>query len=135
MMIEPSIYLNTLLHDVQTAGGKIELRSFSDANEIFALPHPVLFNCTGLGSGSLFNDAELVPIKGQLSILLPQPEVNYNLITSSAYMFPRSDGIVLGGTYEKGQRDGKPTSIAGQNIREANQRLFSEMRRIQQMVR
>ncbi len=131
MMIEPSLYLNTLLLDVHTAGAKIEVRSFSSAEEILGLPHEVIFNCTGLGAGQLFHDPELVPIKGQLSLLLPQPGVDYNLITNSAYMFPRADGIVLGGTYEKGQWDATPTAEASQNILRSHQRLFSEMARLQ----
>ncbi len=131
MMIEPSVYLNTLLLDVQTAGAKIEVRSFSNADEILGLPCETIFNCTGLGAGQLFNDTELVPIKGQLSLLLPQPEVAYNLITNATYMFPRADGIVLGGTYEKGQWDATPTAIASEAILRANRRLFGEMARIQ----
>ena len=63
-------------------------------------------NCTGLGSSQLFGDKELITVKGQLSILLPQPEINYgyvNLTPSGLlYMFPRKDGIVLGGTSDKG---------------------------------
>lgn len=131
MMIEPSIYLNTLLLDVQTAGAEIKIRPFSNAGEILQLPHEVIFNCSGLGSGQLFPDPELVPIKGQLCLLMPQPEVNYNLITNATYMFPRSDGIVLGGTYDKGQWDATPTELAKRSIFAANQRVFSEMARIQ----
>ena len=43
------------------------------------------------------------PVKGQLTILLPQPEVQYAAIARDTYMFPRSDGIVLGGTHEEGE--------------------------------
>ena len=61
-----------------------------------------MFNCTGLGAKALFNDDELTPIKGQLTFLLPQPEVQYATIGGDLYMFPRSDGILLGGTHEEG---------------------------------
>jgi glycine/D-amino acid oxidase-like deaminating enzyme len=63
------------------------------------LPEPVVFNCTGLGARDLFEDKELIPVRGQLEILLPQPEIDYSYL-SSGYMFPRSDGIVLGGTFD-----------------------------------
>jgi D-amino-acid oxidase len=59
-------------------------------------------NCTGLGARSLFSDTELMPIKGQLTFLLPQPEVNYAVIAGDLYMFPRRDGIVLGGAHVRG---------------------------------
>jgi D-amino-acid oxidase len=63
----------------------------------------VIVNCTGLGSNALFGDQELMPIKGQLAIILPQPEVDYIMIQGDYYMFPRSDGIVLGGTHDRGE--------------------------------
>ena len=103
MLIEPAIYLAALLEAVQSAGARVEVRRFRDASDILLLPHFTVFNCTGLGARHLFNDEELEPIKGQLTFLLPQPQVNYNLLSGSLYMFPRTDGILLGGSYEKGQ--------------------------------
>ena len=38
-------------------------------------------------------------MRGQLEILLPQPEVDYCYL-SDGYMFPRRDGILLGGTWD-----------------------------------
>lgn len=38
-------------------------------------------------------------VRGQLELLLPQPEIDYCYL-SSGYMFPRSDGIILGGTWD-----------------------------------
>ena len=46
---------------------------------------------------TLFGDPELVPVRGQLTFLLPQPEVDYAVIPEGIYMFPRSDGILLAG--------------------------------------
>jgi glycine/D-amino acid oxidase-like deaminating enzyme len=77
----------------------VVLQEFHDIAEIATLPEPVVVNCTGLGSRALFSDAELIPIKGQLTFLLPQPEVNYIVLADELYMFPRRDGIVLGGTH------------------------------------
>ena len=65
-----------------------------------ALPERLVFNCTGLGSRALFNDEELRPARGQLAILLPQPEVRYAFTGEMGYMFPRPDGIILGGSFE-----------------------------------
>ena len=82
--------------------GRIVVRAFATPSEVAALAEPVVVNCTGLGARDLFGDPELVPIKGQLTVLLPQPEVDYALATRDLYMFPRSDGILLGGTHERG---------------------------------
>ena len=131
MMIEPSIYLAELLAEVQAAGAKVEIRKFADGNEVLSLSQPIIFNCTGLGAKQLFGDEELMPIKGQLTFLMPQPEVNYNLITDAHYMFPRTDGIVLGGSYEKGQWNTTPDAAVTESILKGHQALFERMRRIQ----
>ncbi|HVF22986.1 MAG TPA: FAD-dependent oxidoreductase, partial [Pyrinomonadaceae bacterium] len=99
MLIEPSIYLSALLRDFYIAGGRVVVKEFRNRREIARLPEPVIFNCTGLGSRALFDDEELIPVRGQLEILLPQPEIDYCYL-SRGYMFPRRDGIVLGGTWD-----------------------------------
>lgn len=99
MLIEPQRYLNALLRDFYIAGGKVVVKNFHDRRELLRLPESVIFNCTGLGARALFNDQKLGPVRGQLEILLPQPEVDYCYL-SSGYMFPRHDGIVLGGTFD-----------------------------------
>jgi D-amino-acid oxidase len=107
MRIEPSIYLDALMNDFLLWGGKVVIRKFETPREVAALAENVIVNCTGLGSKALFNDPELVPLKGQLVVLVPQAEINYS--TSGAgkplppdagfvHMMPRTDGIVLGGT-------------------------------------
>ena len=99
MLIEPSIYLSALLRDFYIAGGKVVVKEFRSRREIARLPETVIFNCTGLGSRALFKDEELTPVRGQLEILLPQPEIDYCYL-SAGYMFPRRDGIILGGTWD-----------------------------------
>jgi D-amino-acid oxidase len=99
MLIEPSIYLSALLRDFYIAGGRVVVKEFKSREEIARLRETVVFNCTGLGSRALFNDKELSPVRGQLEVLLPQPEIDYCYL-SGGYMFPRRDGIVLGGTWD-----------------------------------
>lgn len=132
MMIEPSIYLSTLLGEVQGAGAAIEIRRFAITGEILGLPQQVIFNCTGLGARELFQDQELIPIKGQLSILMPQPEVAYNLIAGPFYMFPRTDGVVLGGTFNRNQWDLAPEDSVRRRVLEGQRALFEQMRKNQQ---
>jgi D-amino-acid oxidase len=100
MLIEPSIYLAALLRDFYTAGGRLIVKEFRSREEIMRVPEPVIFNCTGLGARALFDDKKLIPARGQLEILLPQPEIDYCYL-GPGYMFPRSDGIVLGGTFDR----------------------------------
>jgi D-amino-acid oxidase len=128
MLIEPAIYLNALIRDFHAAGGRIVIREFASAREIAALREDLIFNCTGLGARSLFGDEELTPIRGQLVFLVPQPEVNYCTIGPSGYMFPRHDGIVLGGSFDRGESNMEPDPAISERILRDNGRLFSGMR-------
>lgn len=107
LIIDPDIYLRALLRDVENAGVAIRRERFTDASEIMRLRERVIINCTGLGSGELFEDEHLTPVRGQLTHLLPQPEIDYSYVAGTPegtlYMFPRQSSIVLGGTHEHGQ--------------------------------
>jgi D-amino-acid oxidase len=127
MLIEPYPYLRALLRDFRLVGGRVVLQEFHDIAEITTLPEPVVVNCSGLGSRVLFSDTELIPIKGQLTLLLPQPEVNYIVLAGGLYMFPRRDGIVLGGTHVRGDWSLEPDLAAKSQILAGHSRLFSRL--------
>lgn len=121
MLIEPQTYLRVLLRDFYIAGGKLVVKELRDRRELMRLPERIIFNCTGLGARTLFNDQKLGPVRGQLEILLPQPEIDYCYL-GPGHMFPRHDGIVLGGTFDHDdwslqpradQRDGILAAHAG----------------------
>jgi D-amino-acid oxidase len=128
MLIEPAIYLPALMRDFYSAGGKIVIREFAAAGDLTSLREDLIFNCTGLGARALFGDQELMPIRGQLVFLLPQPEVNYcTLGPDNIYMFPRHDGIVLGGSFERGVWNTEPDSGTTERILRENAALFDAM--------
>ena len=128
MLVEPAIYLNALLRDVHIAGGKVVVGELRDRQAVAALPERIVINCTGLGAAELFGDDQLMPVKGQLTVLFPQPEINYIVIQRGLYMFPRSDGILLGGTFERGDRSLDVNPEAERRIVEGHSRLFASMR-------
>jgi glycine/D-amino acid oxidase-like deaminating enzyme len=128
MFIEPSIYLNTLVRDFYIFGGRIRRVMFTTPNQLSTLSESIVVNCTGLGARELFGDRELMPIKGQLTVLLPQPEVDYAIVGMGLYMFPRRDGIILGGTFERGVETMEPNPEAKQRILAGHQRIFGSMR-------
>lgn len=128
MFIEPPVYLNALMRDFRLAGGRIQVRTFEDRREILGLDEPVIINCTGLGSRELFGDTDLQPIKGQLTVLAPQDEVSYLMIHRGLYMFPRRDGILLGGTHERGEWSLRPDQEAISRIVSGHRRIFDNMR-------
>ena len=128
MYVETGRYLRQMLRDVQVAGGRIEVRRFATPADIAALPERLVINCTGLGSRELFNDEGLHPVRGQLAILEPQPEVRYAITGGPGYMFPRADGIVLGGTFEMDQWDPAPVPASVARIVARHKRFFGSFR-------
>ncbi|HEX3374333.1 MAG TPA: FAD-dependent oxidoreductase [Edaphobacter sp.] len=127
MLVEPPIYLPAMLTDVRIAGGKVVVRELKGLDEVRGLREKLVFNCTGLGAKALFGDEELTPIRGQLTMLLPQPEVTYATVYENTYMFSRRDGIVLGGTHEMGDWNLQPDLTTKAAILAKQASLFEGM--------
>ena len=132
MFIETPRYLRALMRDFRIAGGRVVVGEVADRRQLAALPEPIIVNCTGLGAKALFGDDALTPIKGQLVVLRPQAGVDYLSIGGgrfstggSQYMFPRTDGILLGGTFERGVDTLEPDPEETGRIL-ANHRAFFE---------
>ena len=100
LMVQTTVYLRQLLRDFYNAGGRLVVKDLKSREEVMRLAKPVIFNCSGLGARALFGDEKLMPVRGQLEVLLPQPEIDYGYI-GPGHMFPRSDGIFLGGTFDR----------------------------------
>lgn len=128
MYVEMGRYLRQMIRDFETAGGKFEIRHFGSPAEIGSLAQSLVFNCTGLGSRALFNDLDLHPARGQLAILEPQPEVRYAVTGGPGYMFPRPDGILLGGTFELDQWDATPDPQTIATMIADHKRFFASLR-------
>src|SRR5262245_12808622 len=136
--IEPSIYLENLVTDFTLWGGRIVMRKFDTRRDLAALGEPIVVNCTGLGARDLFDDRELVPLKGQLTVLVPQPEVNYHTNgpnnapqrpgSLGIHMMARKDGIVLGGTSQRDVWTLEPDEDERKRVVESHIAVFSAMR-------
>lgn len=74
-------------------GGRIETRTFNAPSELTTLAQPVVVNCTGYGARALFADDSIVPFRGQIAWLPPQPEVRYSVYYNGVSVIPRPDGV------------------------------------------
>jgi len=128
LYVETGRFLRQLMREIQIAGGRIEQRRFASPADVAALPERLVFNCTGLGARDLFGDTELRPARGQLAILLPQPEVRYAFTGEAGYMFPRADGILLGGTFQLDNWDLEPDPATTDRIIASHRDLFTRFR-------
>jgi D-amino-acid oxidase len=130
LFIETNIYLARLLDDFLLRGGKLHVQDFPDRTELARLAAPLIINCAGLGAKALFDDSELTPVKGQLTLLLPQTEVSYAYLdgASDLYMFPRRDAVILGGSHEAGAWSTEPDDAQARRIFEGHRQIVAGMR-------
>jgi glycine/D-amino acid oxidase-like deaminating enzyme len=119
-----------LISDFLAAGGVIETREFVTPADISRLRERTVINATGYGARALFGDESLVPVRGQLMRLIPQPEITYGMsYDDHFYMLPRRDGILLQspGVGDFGNADTTPNRAeAGATVlrvAELNQRI------------
>lgn len=129
MLIEPPRYLPAMLEDFRDASGTILVREIADRAAIARLPEKLVFNCTGMGAKDIFGDDELTPVRGQVTYLKPQPQVNYAVSHDQLYMLPRTEGILLGGTYELGMASLAPDIDKMRKMLARHKAFFDSYRR------
>jgi hypothetical protein len=77
----------------------------------------------------LFDDTDLMPVKGQLVFLPPDPAVDYMSFGGGRgmlHMFPRSDVLLLGGTFKLGDYTMHPEPDETARIVTEHQRIFAD---------
>jgi D-amino-acid oxidase len=88
-------YSRQLMTDFLIEGGSIEHAEFHSPSELSRIAQPVIINATGYGARALWGDESIVPVRGQIAWLIPQPEVNYGVIYKNINILARRDGIVV----------------------------------------
>jgi D-amino-acid oxidase len=107
LLIETPIFLKKLDADLRGNNVEFKRKTFTNVASVLGLQENVIVNCTGLGSKDIWTDPKLIPIKGHLALLKPQPALTY-LFSRSGYLFPRADAVVIGGTYRVGDATTNP---------------------------
>src|SRR4029077_16491994 len=92
-MFNISAYARMLVSDFLASGGKIEVVEFHSPADLGALRQKTLINATGYGARALFGDESVVPVRGQLARMIPQPDIHYGLIYRNVSFVPRRDGL------------------------------------------
>ena len=76
-------------------GGKMVRRAFPSRADVLALPEPVIVNCMGYGAKAIWGDETVVPVRGQIAWLIPQPEARYAIHYKGVNAVSRRDGVVV----------------------------------------
>jgi D-amino-acid oxidase len=122
-LIETPIYLQYLLDRFLDLNGGLVIKKVDDISDLIS-EGSILINCTGLGAQTLFQDKNMYPIYGQ--IVKAEVRENVSCVAAelpfegtfekAAYIIPRRDCIVLGGTAIKGKEDITPNEVYTQEI-------------------
>lgn len=101
-VVAPPIYLQRLYDQFLAAGGNVEIREIESLDEL-AGEAPLLVNCSGVGAREVANDAAVYPIRGQ-TMLLDASGIRVGYMDHDAidHIFPRADGVLIGGVKVKG---------------------------------
>ncbi len=128
--IDTTLFLPWLAQRFRRNGGSFVdlLEAFHSLEELAGLPHDIVFNCTGLGSRSLCGDERLVPVKGQIVLVDPQPDMNWSIKADGFYVYPRRYDTVLGGTVEWNVGDDQAESGTVDAIVRANKRILPHLK-------
>ena len=140
LLVEPPIFLKRLHNELVAKLGVPAFHKQTFAKpvgdqklspDIAKLKQKIVINCTGLGAGELFRDPRMSPIKGHL-ILLPPQKLNYLFSGYECrdwvqYIFPRQDGVIVGGTYQDDKPDTKVNVKVAEHMIGTVKNLFAGM--------
>jgi glycine/D-amino acid oxidase-like deaminating enzyme len=122
-------YSRQLVNDFLVEGGKIETLELHSPAELKQLSQKVIINATGYGARALWSDESIVPVRGQIAWLIPQPEVNYGVFYKNVYMLARRDGIVVQDAGKLGEMEGynDANEVADRPAAEAVVQVLAEL--------
>jgi len=95
LMFNLASYSRVLMQEFEASGGRVEITEFHTANDFQQLKERTIVNATGYGARALLNDQSIVPVRGQLTRLIPQPDVTYGVSYKDVSFVPRRDGFVV----------------------------------------
>ncbi|MEV0717657.1 FAD-dependent oxidoreductase [Asanoa sp. NPDC050611] len=104
--VEMVPYLTHLLDRFEANGGTFRRQRIDSFADVDA---PLVVNATGLGAARLTGDDRLQPIRGQV-VIVDNPGLTTSIRDEDhplgpVYIHPRSQDVVLGGTFEVGDTD------------------------------
>lgn len=101
--IDMSIHLFWLKAMLQENGVRfvaVDPERFDALDDLLSLDEEAVFNCTGFGARELCQDWNVYPIKGQVALIDPIPDMPWSISADGFYLYPRQNDTVLGGTTE-----------------------------------
>lgn len=110
-LVEMPTYLPHL-HEQVMGGGRHVVRRVAGLDEVLDLAPDLVVNAAGLAAGELVGDDTVFPVRGQI-VRVSNPGLTLSVRDEEhpggrAYVHPRSNDCILGGTLEVGNWDTEP---------------------------
>ena len=122
--IEAPAYLDWLHRRFSSLGGALEVRELASLAEPDA---DVLVNCSGAYAGRLTGDPDIGPVRGQVAYVRTRERLRFMVDETGpnalAYVLPRPDVVVLGGTAEEDDWELEPRRDTTRSILERTRAL------------
>ena len=122
--IEAPAYLDWLERRFKSLGGVVEV------GEVGSLAEPeadVVVNCSGVGARGLAGDPAVRPVRGQVAYVRVREQLRFLVDETGpnalAYVLPRPDVVVLGGTAEEDDWELRPRPETTRSILERTRLL------------
>ena len=126
--VQAPAYLDWLTRRFADLGGRIALQA---VDRLVDLPERVIVNCAGADAAALTGDRELVPVRGQVAYVKTSRSLRFMIDETGpnalAYILPRPDVVVLGGTAEEGDTDLTPREQTTREILAKTRRMQPEL--------
>ncbi|WP_331723102.1 FAD-dependent oxidoreductase [Nocardia sp. NBC_00511] len=111
-MVEMPIYLPWLKDSITVRGARWMRCVIHHLDDLADLAPDVIVNCAGLRAAHLVDDPRLVPIRGQI-VRVTNPGLSMSVRDEAhplgrAYVHPRSNDCILGGSLQVGEWDVQP---------------------------
>jgi len=112
--LDMPVYLAWLLRRLARAGGTLQRQTVTSLDAVRGTAHAIV-NCSGTGARELARDAELLPVRGQI-VLVVNPGIRVGMVEieddedhgEQTFCIPHGDKLVLGGTIEPYDERGQP---------------------------
>lgn len=111
-LVEMPLYLPHLHQSVLAAGARHIVRHVAALDEVLDLEPDVVVNAAGMAAGALVGDETVFPVRGQI-VRVTNPGLQLSIRDEEhpggrAYVHPRSEDCILGGTLDVGSWDTEP---------------------------
>lgn len=81
--------------DFLLAGGRFVPMELNTPADFARIREKAIVNCTGYGARALMSDESVIPVRGQIAWLLPQPDIHYGVQYNHVSLLARRDGILV----------------------------------------